>query len=66
MCFPIDVAFLDRDDIVVHIAHAMVPWRFSRIVWRAGSVLELPAGILARTETQVGDRLRIEASASAS
>jgi uncharacterized membrane protein (UPF0127 family) len=59
MRFPIDVAFLDRDGIVVHSAHAMVPWRFSRIVWRARSVLELPAGILAQSETQVGDQFAI-------
>jgi len=57
MRIPIDVAFLDRQEKVVHLIHRLAPWRASRIVWRARAVLELPAGTLQRTGTQIGDRL---------
>jgi uncharacterized membrane protein (UPF0127 family) len=60
MGFPIDVAFLDRHGTVVHLIHQLPPWRVSRIVWQARSVLELPTGVLARTGTGVGDRLTFE------
>lgn len=57
MRFPIDVVFVDNQVRVVHLIHCLAPWRASRIVWRARAVLELPAGTLDRTKTQVGDRL---------
>jgi uncharacterized membrane protein (UPF0127 family) len=56
MRFPIDVLFLDRQGIVLFKA-TLVPWRFSRWERQAGSVLELAAGTLARTKTDVGDRI---------
>jgi uncharacterized membrane protein (UPF0127 family) len=62
MRFAIDVVFVDDQGRVLHLIHQMVPWRISRIVWRARAVLELPTGILARSETQVGDRLTIRAT----
>ena len=62
MGFPIDVAFLDRHGRVVHLINQMPPWRVSRIVWKACSVLELPDGVLARTGTGVGDRLTFQVS----
>jgi uncharacterized membrane protein (UPF0127 family) len=60
MAFPIDAAFLTREGTVVHLIHGMVPWRISRYLFRARSVLELPAGTLGRTGTEVGDRLVFE------
>ncbi len=57
MSFPIDVLFLDKHNRVVHLIHAMPPNRASRFVRRAHSTLELPAGTIARTATQVGDLL---------
>ena len=57
MRFAIDVAFLDEQGQVLHLIHALPPWRASRIVWRARAVLELPAGTLAHTRTRVGDWL---------
>ena len=47
MRFPIDVVFLDRQQRIVHLMHRVAPWRVSKIVWRARSVLELPPGTLA-------------------
>lgn len=60
MRFPIDAAFLDAAGVVVHLIHAMPPWRMSRIHFGADSVLELPAGTLVRTGTKPGDRLRFD------
>ena len=57
MRFPIDVVFLDRQQRIVHLMHRVAPWRVSKIVWRARSVLELPPGTLAATGTSVGDVL---------
>lgn len=55
MRFPIDVIFLDRQHVVVHVIPAMAPWRFSPVIRQAMAVLELPAG--ASQGTAPGDRL---------
>jgi uncharacterized membrane protein (UPF0127 family) len=44
MRYPIDVLFLDDAATVVHVISGMRPYRLSRYVRRARSVLELPAG----------------------
>ncbi len=64
MRFPIDCLFLGKPDasqarVVVGVRHALPPWR--GVVWYergADSVVELPAGTLQRSGTQVGDRVR--------
>ena len=43
----------------------MKPMRISRVVFSAKSVLELPAGTLQATGTEVGDQLAFEASTGA-
>lgn len=59
MRFAIDVAFLDADSDVLKTVHALPPFR-ARACWRkARSVLELSAGRLAATGTEVGDKLFI-------
>lgn len=60
MAFPIDAAFLDKDCTVVHLVRNMAPLRFSRYVFKARSVLELPSGTLLETGTSVGDTLVFE------
>ena len=64
MAFPIDVAFFDSNRRVAHIVGGMGPWRISRIVLRAAGVVELPAGTLGATGTQVGDQLGFLAEGS--
>ena len=56
MRFPIDVVFLDRDDVVVGIEPALAPWRTAG---RRGAraVVELAAGECERRGLAVGDRL---------
>ena len=59
MRFAIDVVFIDRNWKVIHLRPTMVPYRFSKICWRARCVLELPAGAIAKSSTVVGDELSI-------
>jgi uncharacterized protein len=66
MRFPIDVAFLDRRMRVKRIYHQLAPFRWTSLVWSAQSVLELPSGSLAGTQTVVGDELQISLSEESS
>jgi len=60
MRFPIDVIFVDEDGAVRYIIPAMRPWRVSRFVRGAKSVIELPAGAAAAAQTCDGDLLVVE------
>ena len=59
MGFAIDVLFLDREGIVNHFIPAMAPFRASPFVSPATDVLELPAGTIARTRTELGDLIEL-------
>jgi len=58
MQYPFDAIFLDRRGTAVHLIRSMKPWRFSRLVLSAHSVLELPAGTIQATGTELGDHIR--------
>lgn len=58
MCYPFDAIFLDRDGLAIHLMRAMKPNRVSRHLFSARSVLELPAGTIEATATEVGDLIR--------
>jgi uncharacterized membrane protein (UPF0127 family) len=60
MGFPIDVLYVDAANRVVGLHHGLPPWRFGRIHLRARFVVELPAGTVEATGTELGDRLSIE------
>jgi uncharacterized protein len=59
MKFPIDVLFLNRRKQVVKVRGNMGKWRLA-LSLRAHSVLELPAGMAAVSQTSVGDQLEFE------
>lgn len=59
MRFPIDVAFLGGDGRVLQVCHALDPNRLSPIVWRAEGALELAAGTLQTTGTEIGDIIEL-------
>lgn len=63
MQFAIDVIHLNKQGEVVRIAPELQPNRLGPYVWRSRTVLELPAGAIAASNTQVGDMLTIEATA---
>ncbi len=62
MRFPIDVLFLDRQDCVVGLQQAMPPGRPFAGARRARSVVELPAGVILLTETEIGDQVTLSPS----
>ena len=59
MRFAVDVLYLDREGRVLRLASDMHPNCFGPLVWRARSVVELPAGTIESTGTTVGDQLAI-------
>lgn len=59
MRFPIDVVFVNREHRIVGMRHRFKPWRPFAGASAARYTIELPAGILAATNTEVGDQLQI-------
>lgn len=60
MRYPIDVAFLDPQGVVVGILERFPPNRVGRAFQDARGALELRAGTLASTGTGTGDRVEFE------
>ncbi len=59
MKFPIDAVFIDRGNNVLYIAEAIRPWKVSKIISGAHSVLELPAGTAKLAGVKIGDNLEM-------
>jgi uncharacterized membrane protein (UPF0127 family) len=66
MRFPIDIVFLDPERRVIRIVENAKPLGLSWKTWKisfppgpAGFVLELPAGRVRETKTQVGDAVEL-------
>jgi uncharacterized protein len=60
MKYDIDVIYLDKEMKVIKITHAMKPGKVGNVVKSARSVVELPAGVIQKTDTQVGHVLQIK------
>jgi len=60
MRFAIDAVFVDRTGRVVRVVENLRPWRIVAWVRGARDCLELPAGSVRQTGTQVGDVLTLE------
>jgi uncharacterized membrane protein (UPF0127 family) len=58
MFFPIDILYLNREHVVVKAVSALRPFRLSGCL-KGHSTLELPAGVIEASGTQVGDRLAV-------
>jgi uncharacterized membrane protein (UPF0127 family) len=56
MQFPIDLIYIDRSKRIKKVRSSVPPWRLS-VCLSAHSILELPAGTIRSTMTQVGDTL---------
>ena len=60
MLFTFDLVLIDKDFKVVGVRELIRPFRMTRPIFRAESVLELPAHAIFRSRTEVGDQLVIE------
>ena len=58
MRFPIDVAFCDREGVVLRTV-TVPPWRVTRVVWRSGFVVEAAAGSFERWHLRAGDTIEV-------
>jgi uncharacterized membrane protein (UPF0127 family) len=65
MALAIDVLYLNDQGEVIAIDPALPPWRIGQRHPAANAVLELPAGVVARTGSAVGDRLQVRIEAPA-
>ncbi len=59
MVIPIDVFYVNAEDVVMDIDVAMAPWRIGRPRRGVRYVIEAPVGTVARTGSTVGDKLRL-------
>ncbi len=59
MMFPLDLIFLNREKRVIHIEEYVRPFRVSKVIRKAVSVLELPVHTIYRSGTREGDCLEI-------
>ncbi|MBI3601825.1 MAG: DUF192 domain-containing protein [Candidatus Omnitrophica bacterium] len=59
MKFPIDVIFLDDKNKVIGQRARIKPFQFSAIFWKSACAIELPAGTIELTHTQLGDQIQI-------
>jgi uncharacterized protein len=57
MRFAIDAVFVDRAGLVVGLTEKIQPWQLSAIFWKADRVIELPPGVIAQSQTVLGDRI---------
>jgi uncharacterized membrane protein (UPF0127 family) len=58
MMFPIDVIGLDKQLRVIKLWPNLVPWRVTSVSTRLRSVVELPAGTIARQGVELNDILQ--------
>lgn len=64
MSIPIDVIFLDSGAKVMGLHPDVKPWRFSLVCRRAATVVELPAGAIAESGTELGHHLNLNSTLS--
>lgn len=60
MKIPLDIVFITNKNTVIHTIENIRPWKFSKIITSAYSVIELPIGTIKNCNIQVGDLLSIE------
>jgi len=59
MLFALDLMFLDRNKVVIHLEEHIRPFCISQVSLKAHSVLELPPHTIFRSGTRIGDQLEI-------
>ncbi len=64
MRFALDLIYLDRERKVVGLEAGLGPNRIGKPFWKAETVIELCAGAISASRTEIGDQLRIGDGAS--
>ena len=64
MRFHIDVIFLDKEKKAIELISSLAPYSFTGLRLTARSVLELPAGTIKKSHTEVGDQLEVSLAES--
>ena len=59
MRFPIDVVYINESHRVVKLVPSMKSFRASSALKESHAVIELPAGVIERSQTAVGDQLAV-------
>ncbi len=59
MKFPLDVIFINKQGKVVGLCPRIAPFHLSPIFFSAQDAVELPAGSIDQSQTQLGDFLQI-------
>lgn len=57
MRFAIDVVFISRNNVVVGCCCNLKPFQLSPVFWDSYCAIELPAGKIESTQTQIGDKV---------
>ena len=60
MRFSIDVVFLDDTHKVIDLYHSLRPYKLSRFVPKARSVIEMSSGILHQYNVKLGDHITLQ------
>lgn len=64
MRFHIDVIFLDKEKKAIELIPSLAPYSFTGLRLAARSVLELPAGTIKKSHTELGDQLEVSLAES--
>lgn len=60
MRFIFDAIFIDKEGRVIHLIEKMHPWKCSKLVLKSKQVLELPAGTIEKSQTEINDIIEFE------
>lgn len=58
-CNSIHTFFMKFSLDVIYLIENIPPWRYTKIVWNAVNVIELPAGAIKESHTSLGDKLSL-------
>lgn len=58
MLFPIDAVFINKSGTVIYLAEYLKPWKTSKYIPNAYSIIELPSGSIDLFNIKIGDILQ--------
>jgi len=59
MKYPIDVIYLRKDLTIIAVDEGIAPFKIGKLNFGVDAVIEMPAGTLKQTQTQIGHKLTI-------